>query len=101
MSKQTIYLEVPAGYEFTGEFRPVKKGELYLTDDVQRCFTHISSPRLILRKNESERRIGWINIYDRENGPDCVHGTKEEADLYTHCSRIACVRVTYEVPCKR
>jgi hypothetical protein len=39
-------------------------------------------------------KTGWINIYTRD---DCtLHPTKEEADMYTDDTRLACTQITWQ-----
>lgn len=67
MAKQTIELEVPDGWELTGEFRRAMSGEAILDNTPLRA-VHVGlpmgteGPRLILRKIEPvrESRWGWI-----------------------------------------
>jgi hypothetical protein len=60
MPKQTLQVEVPEGYELTGEFRVPESGELILMDGEAVGFSKFTAPLIskwfpILRKTERWR----------------------------------------------
>jgi len=69
------------------------------------CWTSIGSPDDLItfigtelpRKKKKVKLTKWINVY--RNHPSYAYETRELADTYADCNRIACVEMTgeYEV----
>lgn len=70
MSKQNIEMEVPEGYELTGEYRMETKGDLVLEGDgsvtkIEKWFK-TTGPKLILRK-KTLKVITFTEVDSRDN----------------------------------
>ena len=46
--------------------------------------------------NVVEERVGWINVYSNSTY-DCIHRTRQVADVVAGGDRIACVEICYKV----
>lgn len=103
MSKQeiTITVDLPDGWEATGEFRNPAEGEAFISSSgelVPFSNTGFScSPRLILRRVEPKKESRWINIYSptnadiglpRESIAECNHARANTV--------VGTIRVDYE-----
>lgn len=103
MSKQTLEIKVPNGYELTGEYRSPREGEFYLNRVglVSKCGSGVLVCLYpILRKKAPQKRSLWVNCYPKNNSDvyqDYAYSSKEQAYDNAAPGRIACVEVTYEV----
>jgi hypothetical protein len=95
MAKQTIEVEIPddglpAGYEFTGEFRRPRGGDYYLADT-----GYLAGPshegntayRLIVRKVISEPVYQYLNVYpcDMANAYDYLDEANRGQGSFRTC----------------
>ena len=98
MTKRTVQmtLDVPPGYEPTGEYRAPTTGEYFLTlHGVVGYGVSPNEPRVILRKVESVKKSVFVNIYPC--GAISPHKTRELADNVAASGRVECRELTFEI----
>lgn len=102
MAKQIleVTVDVPEGWEWTGEYRCAFKGDGYLT--LGRAFVWTSDFRstneyLILRLVEPVRESQFINLYKQDHPAyGCPRSTRESADRDAVPGRVGVLRIDYE-----
>lgn len=101
MSKQTIEIEAPDGWELTGEYRRAMFHEHILHLCPLRA-SQVGQPMgsesefLILRKIEPKRESRWMNIYSVDSMTGSVFSNRSDCDKYASHTRKAVVRIDYE-----
>jgi hypothetical protein len=102
MAKQVIHIavDVPEGWEATGEWRKAVNGEYYIgwPGKEAQWLMGLESPVevFILRKVEPVRESRWINLYGADSVTASVFSDRDACDRHSSHTRKAVLRIDYE-----